>query len=1808
MTNPPSSRRWRGRLAAVLTGALLLAGLSLPGAAVAAGPAVFDLTVTPVNYATGAPITETASGQNGDRVGYRVAYGCSVADCEDTRVAFTPSQPDPYGLAAQQPANEAVALLSYESWTRPAGAPDVQPTGDDLTGMVFSIGDVPAGSSGSFIVTYRIPDQGPTTGIRTAQFYPDGFSIEMGATISSENAVAPMSVDAPPVIWHSEVPEPTAQLRDQVGAVDPDAVIDMYASMGSGAFVWAPSGPLITGTSQYAAAGSYTVTEYLPEEAEVVEPIAYGGVYDPVAHTVTWTKGTADAPDFGAAGGWGLGQAYGWYGGGDYNLHLVKLSFPGTEFEEADENGCNFEATRQIRLEATVTYLDEAKTTKTVSDTSDVTIACYDPFVESRFAKGVAPRHGTEAGNTILQVPAVGAPAVAGYWQVNADSGANIPGVAVIEDDELDQDDLEVTRINLSSTATVEWTLDTGATGSTVGRTVSAPAGRHFTAVRIVSDELPAGRTRPTDNTFTLFWARFAFAVKSDAPIGEVRENTAHTEISWPSHPEFPAEEADVTRGVVFASTAPTVKASFPVAPVVVGGGSAVPGRDVTFTVGGTTSSVPSGSDFTPEYVFVAPAGWDLRPGSAAFGDDAPQGVDFQYLTRTIGGVERQIVVATWPVGTDFTSVATLPAMTVVATPTFQVAAGTTSTAEARIGDSARLWDSSTATWTAPRQNTGDVDGSGDETAWFSTSTQDVVVLSADGLSVQKEICRPDASEEDGCDWVSDPDQVVPVPLDATGISYRITLQNTGNTTLSDVVGYDVLPYVGDTGLIPATAGTQRGSTFAETLNEIGAASANLTLSFSASTNPSRPEVSDAGTTDDWSAEPAGKQAIRAVVNGSMAPGDTASFEYTAAVAPGSAADAKACNSIAVSSDRSLPSEPRAVCATTAEADLSASGPATIDAQLDRPALFPFEFANLGGSQSAPATVTVGIPDGVTMTGVPDGWTCDPTDTPLDGPATLECTPPADLQKDEPVAFELPAVVTASGVAVTARVTGTMSDPDPDNDEHVIAVPEPADAADGVGVDKSDGVVAVVAGQETTYTITVDNPLEFEALADVRVTDELPAGVDIVSASDGGSADDGVVTWTIAEIPAGGSAEIAVTVRVTDAAADTIANAVEVEVADPAFPDETLTGRATDTDAVDRITLTKTAALSDAATPWPGDTVTYTFVAVNTGGGAFTDVEFTDAMPGLSDVVVEWPSLPGYLAAGEQVTGTATYTLTQQDLDAGTLTNTATVSGESAGGRTATAQAVEEVPLPGAPGIRLTKTGSLRDPGSIAAGDVIDYRFEVENTGNVTLTDVLLLDRLDGVSAVAFDAVAGVAAEDGALAPGESVVAHATYVLTQEDVDRGRVDNTATATATAAGGESPSSIDSVSVPLAAKAALSLEKSGRFAGEGPAAAGDLVDFRFEIENSGDVTVHDVAISDELDGLSDVVFERWPGADGVLEPGQSVVATATYRLTQEDIDRGQVDNTATVDGEAPSGDDVVTLDSVSVPLQAAPAVTLSKAGSVQPDGAPFAGDEVEYTFVVQNTGNVTVTDLEIDDRLPGLSPVRFDGWPAEAGELAPGQSVTATAVYALRQGDIDAGSVTNTATVTALGLRGGIARDDDAAAVALAPAPRLELLKTAELTDADGDGVANPGETIAYVFRIANTGNVTIQDVRVQDAMVTGVGSVDVLAPGETATVRSAAYAVTVADAETGVIRNVATSVGLAPDGAEVVSAEAEASTDAGPAVAVPADDADAVEGELPQTGLAGAGPATLTAGAVILVGLLLLGLAAMRRRRREAGER
>src|SRR5690606_25332416 len=328
------------------------------------------------------------------------------------------------------------------------------------------------------------------------------------------------------------------------------------------------------------------------------------------------------------------------------------------------------------------------------------------------------------------------------------------------------------------------------------------------------------------------------------------------------------------------------------------------------------------------------------------------------------------------------------------------------------------------------------------------------------------------------------------------------------------------------------------------------------------------------------------------------------------------------------------------------------------------------------------------------------------------------------------------------------------------------------------------------------------------------------------------------------------------------------------------------------------------------------------------------------------------------------------------------------------------------------------------------------------------------------------------------------------------------------------------------------------------GSGAAGIGETITYSFEVVNTGNSRLEDVRVIDSR--VTDIT-----PVSVTLEPGGQYTFTAGYTVTESDILAGSIVNTARAEGLVPgsttpvrSPDHTATAptDLVAEPLNLA-----KEAGLDDRNGNTLAdlGETITYRFRVENVGNVTITGIRIDDP-------RVTGLPG-AFSLAPGESRTVTAdPYTVSQADIDAGSIVNTATASGIGPVGPVTTDPSSAVIETPPsAPALTLVKSVALDDVNGNGVADHTELLGYTFVVTNTGNVTLDDVRIDDAMLPGASSPDTgpLAPGATRTF-TADYTVQAGDVAApngdGAIVNVATALAEAPDGSPVRSAQAAAS--------------------------------------------------------------
>jgi septal ring-binding cell division protein DamX len=149
---------------------------------------------------------------------------------------------------------------------------------------------------------------------------------------------------------------------------------------------------------------------------------------------------------------------------------------------------------------------------------------------------------------------------------------------------------------------------------------------------------------------------------------------------------------------------------------------------------------------------------------------------------------------------------------------------------------------------------------------------------------------------------------------------------------------------------------------------------------------------------------------------------------------------------------------------------------------------------------------------------------------------------------------------------------------------------------------------------------------------------------------------------------------------------------------------------------------------------------------------------------------------------------------------------------------------------------------------------------------------------------------------------------------------------------------------------------------------------------------------------------------------------------------------------------------------------PSVSLTKTAAVSPaanqDGARL-GDTISYSYLVTNTGNVTLALVEVTD--PSIGAVHCPT-PAAPG-LAPGASVTCQAEGSptVTDADVVAGAVTDVATATGTDTH-GTPSDPSApatATVATRRGPMVSIVKRASVSSLADLNRAKLGDTIAYL---------------------------------------------------------------------------------------------------------------------------------------------
>ncbi|PQB04811.1 DUF7507 domain-containing protein [Aureitalea marina] len=556
-----------------------------------------------------------------------------------------------------------------------------------------------------------------------------------------------------------------------------------------------------------------------------------------------------------------------------------------------------------------------------------------------------------------------------------------------------------------------------------------------------------------------------------------------------------------------------------------------------------------------------------------------------------------------------------------------------------------------------------------------------------------------------------------------------------------------------------------------------------------------------------------------------------------------------------------------------------------------------------------------------------------------------------------------------------------------------------------------------------------------------------------------------------------------------------------------------------------------------------GDEITYTFTVYNTGNVSLSNVEVEDLLLG---GILAGPDSgdndnDGLLDVNEEWIYTGSYLITQADIDAGVVLNQATASAiapdqspvSDLSGSAIDTDDVTETELCQQADIAVVKIGELENPDECSSiGDTINYQFLVSNKGNVSLSDIELIDDLLG--GVVAGPISGDTDNDGQLDVTEQWIYEASYTITQDDIDAGEVVNQATVTGltqdqTEVSDQSGTTVDTddaTETDLCQEPAIAIVKTASYDDGGDCSeAGKPIIYTFAVSNEGNVTLSNVVVNDPLLGgeLAGPDSGDTDG-DGLLDLDEIWIYSATYTITQDDIEVGTVTNQATATAIAPdqtevsdlSGSAVDNDDPTETELCQNPGIALIKEFDfidLDDNDCPTPGDLLLYSFQVANTGNQALTNVTITDPLVDVvgGPIDLD-----IGEI---DTMTFTAEYEITLQDLIDGEVVNQATATGTTTDGQDVSDlsdndsfleDDptifsTGCVITLSVGTLEVEKTGTFNDENGDGNTQVGETITFNFAVTNTGSLPLYNIQLDDPLpgvvITG-GPIEELLPGET----------------------------------------------------------------------------------------------------------
>ena len=482
-------------------------------------------------------------------------------------------------------------------------------------------------------------------------------------------------------------------------------------------------------------------------------------------------------------------------------------------------------------------------------------------------------------------------------------------------------------------------------------------------------------------------------------------------------------------------------------------------------------------------------------------------------------------------------------------------------------------------------------------------------------------------------------------------------------------------------------------------------------------------------------------------------------------------------------------------------------------------------------------------------------------------------------------------------------------------------------------------------------------------------------------------------------------------------------------------------------------------------------------------------------------------------------------------------------------------------------------------------GDKIEFTITVKNVSIYDVENVIVTDASaeiqagDGYTVSADKHTATIAI----IAAKSEIRIKALHTVTSEDILAGKVGNVANVEWKDGETTVTKTVDDDTTKLTPpNVTLNVTKTSDWEGKATGAKlelGTKITYTITVKNTGNVPYTNVNFTDLLQNGDATVTGEIP-TYGTLAVNEEKSFTVEYIVTEADLLKESINNKVTAEADeieytyyegetektgkaTPKGEDEVTdnTDAASASFTS----TKTTTSTPKNEKGYALGETITYEIKVTNDGNLTLTDVEVTEKLAGAvikasSDYTVSGSVAMIAELKPGQTVIVNVEYVVTEADILAGSVKNVATVKGNGPddKDPDPKDPGTEDPTDKPKATLDIAKSVVSTPKNGTSY-KLGEKITYTLtvKVGADNNVTVKNIRVTDTLLTAenvnakiveiaggytlnaTGEIELpdMAPGAADVVITYTYTVQESDLGSGAygsVHNAAVSKGATPD--------------------------------------------------------------------------